>query len=532
MNEPHYFQPWLTKWSFGVRATLFLILLSAIMQFGSFTLSQNYIVSYFGAQSEDIVFAIQMTYVGILCNVPIVFRLLRHYEVRNYIALNIFFGIVLNICCLNTRNLLIFFILRFLQGISINAICVGVLVIITNVLEPSVRKVFAPTVFFGTVLSSTVVVGLIAANATLTSEIIDIYVYIIVFQCVVLAIVFLGFKKKSLMRQVPLGKIDWVGLIFFATSGVALAYTLLYGSKYYWFTDQRIVYSTVIVVLFAGLFMWRQATTSRPLMDLYVFKNHKFIAGLLLLGIYYGIKESINLIYNYTAVVLHWSPFQTAELGFCNILGLVIFMVITAQILIKSTVSVSRFLVTGFTMLLLYHLWVNFYLTPDLSFNDLALPVFLQGAASGILFVPISLFIITSVPESSGVTPLFIAANTRYVSLLNANAGFYNLQLYFNQHYRYDFLAHLTTQDEVFREKVTKSSQSFMSRGYSNAQAAKAALVSLQNSLTIQTQLLTIRAVFSLASIIIAVILITVIVTRISIKIRYGTLTIKKNPRH
>ncbi len=87
-----------------------------------------------------------------------------------------------------------------------------------------------------------------------------------------------------------------------------------------------------------------------------------------------------------------------------------------------------------------FNMWMSFLLTPDLSFTDLLLPVFVQGAASGLLFVPIMIFVLSSAPASTGITGLVIAACTRFTATLNSFAGFYNLQLYFNQYFKEGFL--------------------------------------------------------------------------------------------
>ncbi|NOW95941.1 MFS transporter [Mucilaginibacter sp. SG564] len=515
MRNPVYFKDWIANWGLGIRILLFLILLSAIMQFGSFTLSQNYIMAYLGAQPEDISFAIQITYVGILINVPLAFRFLRYFEMRNYLLTNMILGIILNVCCLHTSDIYIFFILRFFQGICINAVCIGALIMITGVLNPAIRQVLGPSVFFGTVFSSTVFIGIIAANATVNSQIINIYIYTIIFQGVVLALILCSLRAKTRFRKYPPFRIDWPGLLFYAVGGICLAYTLLYGTKYYWFSDPRIVISSALVILSSLMFFGRQLLATRPLIDVTVFKYKNFIAGLLVLGLYYGMKESINILYGYTAFVLKWSPTQTINLGLCNILSLIFFMIITARLLINHKKGIIPFLLVGFSMLLAYHFWVYYNLTPDLSFSDLVVPVIFQGAASGILFVPITVFVITSVPKSTGVAPLFLAANTRFISLLNANAGFYNLQIYFNQIYRESLINHLSPEDLNAMDFLSRLTKSFLTNGLPEVSAQQAANSSLQSVLETQSQLLADRAIFSVISLAIIGILLTILMFKV-----------------
>jgi DHA2 family multidrug resistance protein len=507
MNAPAYLKPWLVEWSWGMKISLFLILLSSVVQFVSFSLSQNYVVSYLGAQPEDITFSIQLTYAGILTTIPIQARLLRYFEMKGYLMIIIFFGIVLSAACIYIDNIIYFFIVRFLQGVIICSIAASMLTLIANYLQLQYKQVVGSSIFYGTVLSSGVLIGLVAGQVTLNSDFVHLYNYLIIFQVITLIIVLLGFNSKSGIRPYPLYQIDFTGAVFFMLAAIGLAYTIIYGSKYYWFTDKRIMLSTAIAVTGLILYLSRELTVKRPMVDLAVFKHRNFWLGLILLALYYGMKESINLIFGYAASVLQWSAPQVIMLGLVNIAGLIIFMVISAAILVKRKDVTLGFVICGFGMLLLYHLWMYFIFTPDLSFRDLILPLFFQGAASGILFVPIMIFTLNSVPQSTGITGLAMAACTRFISLLNAGAGFYNLQLYYNQLYRESFLAHLTGDDQPTADRLTGFRQLFLSKGYSIDQANALANMSVSKVLGVQGQLLTNRSVFLFIAVMISIIL-------------------------
>ena len=204
-------------------------------------------------------------------------------------------------------------------------------------------------------------------------------------------------------------------------------------------------------------------------------------------------------------------------LGLCNVAGIIIFMILTARILIRKKDAIIYFLLAGFSMSLLYHLWMYFIFTPDLSFDDLILPMFFQGAASGILFVPIMIFTLTAVPATTGFSGLVIAAFTRFSSLLNASAGFYNLQLYFNQLYKESFLLHITNIDDQTNERLNGFKQMFLSKGFSAEQAAAGANSSLAKVLGMQSQLLTNRATFLFIAAVITGIVV-LILTSLAIK--------------
>lgn len=512
MNAPAYLKPWLVEWNWGMKISLFLILLSAVVQFVSFSLSQNYVVSYMGAQPEDISFSIQLTYAGILTTLPVQVRLLRYFEMKGYLILIIFSGILLSAACIYIDTIIYFFIIRFLQGVIICSVAASMLTLIANYLKLQYKQVIGSSIFYGTVLSSGVLIGLVAGQVTINSNFVNLYNYLIIFQVITLVIVIFGFNSKSGIRPYPLYQIDFTGAAFFMLAAIAMAYTFIYGSKYYWFADSRIVLSATICIVGLILYLWRGLSVKRPLVDLKVFKYRNFWIGLILLALYYGMKESINLIFGYSASVLQWSEPQVITLGLVNIAGLIIFMVISAAILLRRKDLILGFVICGFSTLLLYHMWMYFIFTPDISFGDLILPLFLQGAASGILFVPIMIFTLSSVPQNTGITPLAMAACARFISLLNSGAGFYNLQLYYNQLYRESFLGHLTGDDPPTANRLADLKQLFLAKGYGADQANVLANVSLSKSLGIQGQLLTNRAVFLFIAAMIAVILLLALV--------------------
>ena len=161
--------------------------------------------------------------------------------------------------------------------------------------------------------------------------------------------------------------------------------------------------------------------------------------------------------------------------------------------------------------MLAYHFWIYLILTPDLAFIDLIGPVFLQGAASGLIFVPLMLFIFSSTPTYTGTTGLVMATYTRFIALLNSIAGFYNLQLYFNQYFKEGFLSGITAVDPATTERLNQYTTLFQSKGYSMPDASVLAAARLGQNLAQQTQLLSYRAIFMVLVCLIVFMLILII---------------------
>ncbi|MBG6234038.1 DHA2 family multidrug resistance protein [Pedobacter sp. CAN_A7] len=505
MKRPDYFNSWISGWDWGIRIALFLILLSALTQFGMFALTQNYMVAYLGAQPEDVTYALLLTNAGIISILPVQFRFQRYFKTRSYLLVNITLSICLNLLCLHCDNLYLFFILRFLQGILVANTAACLLIIIFSHISTEKSLAVGSAVFYGTILSNTVIVGLVAAFVVTTWDWKFTYYYSILFQLMALLITLLIFKPVNAIKKYPLHQIDWPGFVIFSFSASAFAYLMIYGSKYYWFSDERIQMAGFMACMGLCLFLYRQQIIKRPLIHLSIFRSGNVIIGLCLLAIYYGSKDSINLIYNYAGNTLKWSTLQVMTLGCFNVVGIIVFMTISTQLMVRNRSSIRLMLFTGFTMMVFYHLWVYFLLTPDLAFTDLIFPVFLQGASSGLLFMPIVIFVLSSAPANTGITGLVVAAYARFTAALISVPGFYNLQLYFNQFFKEGFLKHLTSETQQTVTRIATYRQHFESKGFSTEQASALAMTTISQNLSQQSQLITNRAIFLLLAILLGI---------------------------
>lgn len=232
MQAPNFVRPWLNTKPIGLQFILFSILLSAIVQFAAFAMSQNFVLSAFGAQPEDITLSLQLSYIGILVMLPIHFRLIRYLELRSYLISALAVGMLLNVMCYHTTDILLFCVLRFFQGNVVCAIAGSMLIMISNYLKMEHKRIVGPTIFYGTILSSSVLIGLVFANVTIDNDWKDLYGYLIAFQVAAMILVMVTFSARSGQKRYPLYQIDWIGTVFFAAAAVSLGYMMIYGSKY------------------------------------------------------------------------------------------------------------------------------------------------------------------------------------------------------------------------------------------------------------------------------------------------------------
>ena len=496
MDKNIYFKEWIHKWNLGMRTALFLILLFTIIQFSLFSLTQNYVVSYFGAQPEDVTFSIQVTYISLLFTLPLQIRFLNYFNTKKYLISVLLIGIILNLVSMKTTEIEVFIFLRFLQGMIISLIAGGMLTLIFSTLHEEKKMAVGYSVFYGTLLGSSVVAGAPSAWIIDNTDWKMIYYVVILFQIVSIIIVLLIFNSERSHKKYPLYQIDWKAYVILGSGMLTVAYCMVYGPKHYWFEDKLIVYSFFLSLFLILLFVLRQINSKRPIIHFSIFKSPRFIVGLVFLALFYGLKDTINLVYNYVSVINQWSNYDYIELAAINISGMSLTMYISSQLVAKKKFPIHYFLISGFGLMLAFNFWMYEIISPGLDFSDLMVPLFLQGASSGLLFVPIATFILSSVPVHTGISGSLVGGTVRFFTTLNSFAGYYTLQLFYNQHYKEQFLSHLTPYDFAYNERNSAAIQSFISKGFTSQESVALANSSMLKSLTTQTQLLTNQTIF------------------------------------
>lgn len=499
MGQTIYFNDRIGRYPGFVRFLLILVLFAAIAQFASFGLIQAHVISFYGAQPEDVSFAFQITYAGIISTLPIQFRLVRYFNTRSYLLTAFLTGIILNIGCLFVQDLVLFSILRFLTGIVTCLIAGCMLIVMFTTLPEEKKMLVGVSLFFSLILTIGLIIGIGASWVVLRMDWTAVYYGLIGLQVTAIFLCLFIFRPKPVMKPYPLYQIDWFGAVLFMFAAAAAAFVMIYGPKRYWMADPSIRYAAIFAAVILMLFLYRQLTIRRPLVDLSVFKSGKFIFALLLMLLFFGMKDSINLIYGYSAGVLGWSAADVVNSGLFNIAGVVIATFIAANVILAKKQNLPILLLAGFAVMFFYHFWVYINLTPGLSLRELSIPIFLHGFGSGLLFVPITIFCMAAVPNA-GMTGIVIVTYARFIAVLNSIAGFYTLQLNYNQQFKVSFLGKLAPENDLLLQRMELYKNLLVSKGYTQGEAAGISNMLIARSTGIQSQLLTIRAIFLIAA--------------------------------
>ncbi len=202
-------------------------------------------------------------------------------------------------------------------------------------------------------------------------------------------------------------KIDYWGMLFLVVGIGALQIMLDKGQEDDWFGSHFIL--TLAVLAFVGLsfFIFRELCAEHPIVDLYVFRNRTYSAGVFLMTVLgfvlYGSTVLVPLLLQ---TVLGYPALQSGIAMLPRGLGSFIFMPIVGVLMGK--IEPRKLLGAGI-FIVSFSFWRFAHLNLDVGFWDFFWPLIIQGMAMGLLFVPLTTITNDPIPneEMGNATSLF-----------------------------------------------------------------------------------------------------------------------------
>lgn len=485
-NKIPVFKSWAPEWL--IRGSILLMMLPSLSLFGFFTTNAAATAGYYGIEPQDVQFSVVLFYGSLASFFPLEKRFFRYLASRNYFILGVFLLVLTSVVCYSTRNVAVFFIFRFLQGVfngGVNTICITLLF---RRLTGERARVIGYSYFYGLLLAS------LPLTMVVTSLLLDHFDMNVLFKAMAFMLIppaillSLIMNDVRLQKKFPLYQIEWVSYVFYFLIFCSGGYALVYGQKYNWFEDYRICFCLFAVVVLIFLFVLRQTRLKRPFIDLSIFKHPNYIFGALLLIPLYICRGSLNISTAYFSTALGMDPIHVSRLLLVNIAGVVISIVAVSRLVLLKK-PVRMIFIAGFAFLLIFHVWMSFLFTTGADESAYIMPLIIQGIGSGTVMVPLIIFTISSVPApvstSASGAGIFFRFTGFCLSLALIN--FFQLSAK-SEHYQ-SFRQQVTEVNPLATEQVARYRQLLKSRGLVNEQANSAARVMLGKAVDKQTQL-------------------------------------------
>lgn len=195
-------------------------------------------------------------------------------------------------------------------------------------------------------------------------------------------------------------RMDWMGFASLALGIGALQLVLDRGNQDDWFSSQMLIYAAVIATLSMIFFVIYTLTGKHhPLFDLRIFKDRNFLFASLIMttigiGFFGGMLLQSLFLQNFLGYPTFEAGLYMAPRGLASLLVMIFIGKFVGKI------PPRNFVFAG----ILASIAGNFLMTRlsgDISANDLIVPMLLQGAGMGLVFVPISTLAFTTLPKET-----------------------------------------------------------------------------------------------------------------------------------
>ena len=194
--------------------------------------------------------------------------------------------------------------------------------------------------------------------------------------------------------------LDGVGLGLMAMGLGCLQYVLDEGERYDWFNDRNILITAILSVFSLVAFaFWELRVVRNPIVDLRILLNNRTVAVgcLLAMTLAFGLFGGVILTPQFQQNLLNFTATLSGLSILTRALGIMVATPITLILLSRFHVKPRILLGIGFVIVALANVNNARVLTTDSTFETFIFPLVIGGLGFGMLFVPLSVAVLSSV---------------------------------------------------------------------------------------------------------------------------------------
>jgi len=448
-----------------------------------------------GATTSEIGWVVTAYAIGNVIIIPMTSWLSVQFGRRNYFAASIILFTICSYLCGNASTITELIIFRFLQGVGGGALLVTSQTIITESYPPEKRGMAQAIYGMGVIIGPTLgppLGGFITDHAGWP------YIfYINIPLGIIAALLTLQFvRSPKYAERSSASDIDWAGIGLLAVFVGSLQYILEKGQEDDWFNNSTIVVLTIMSILGAFFFIWRETTFRNPVVQLKVLKNGNLRIGTILSFIMgFGLYGSTFILPLYTQSILGWTATQ-AGLLFVPAAITTAFMMPLIGRFLQTGIKHQYLVSAGMLLFFFFCMWGYKILTPDTSKEAFFWMLILRGVAMGLLFIPITAL---SLGTLKGREIGDGAAFTGMMRQLGGSFGVAVIITYMarkNMTHRSDLVSKLDINNPAIQAKLAALQNGMVAKGADVFTAKQEAIKLMEYSVTKQAAVLSYMDVF------------------------------------
>ncbi|VTR28350.1 Multidrug resistance protein B [Sphingobacterium thalpophilum] len=465
------FKSWVPEWM--IKIVLFALLLPSIVLFFLPITNLQAAAGYYGSEPADMQFSVALFYAGYVGFYSLERRFFNYLAAREYFILFTFLLLLTCWICYLTKEIYIFFPIRFVQGLLFaSTVNLSLSLMFTRLRSERAREI-SFSVFFGLLICA------LPFNNIVTADLIDSFNFNIVYKGALFSylpsLIFLPMTMNRIRLNIrfPLYKLDWQSFSLYSIGLVLIGYIMIFGQEYYWFTDIRIRCSMLALTVLTVLFIIRQRAMKRPYIDLRIFRSRNFKAGLLVLFIMYICRFVSGITNSYFSSLLGFDPMHISYINVFNLMGLISGTIVAACMIIQKK-NIRYIWSIGFILLLVFHIIMFYHSDVQADEYNYFIPLYLQGLGVGLIMVPTIIYTISAVAVSRGTSAAAISLAIRYLGFCASIALINFFDLYGKSRHYNAFQDHLSLLDYPLIRYMQTQTNVLLTKGLHSGLSGKA----------------------------------------------------------
>lgn len=205
------------------------------------------------------------------------------------------------------------------------------------------------------------------------------------------------------------GGVDWIGILLLCAGLGTLQVVLEQGHQFDWFENAVIRQLAILAAVALPTFVWWELRCARPAVDLRVLRHRSLAAGSLfslVLGL--GLYGTVFVVPVFAQTVLRYTATQTGLLMLPGALASALTMALLGRVVNRVD---PRLLIATGAVLMVITMGQLAAISPDTGEDSLFGPLIFRGVTTVMMFLPLSLATLGSLPREE----------------VGAGSGFYNL---------------------------------------------------------------------------------------------------------
>ena len=282
--------------------------------------------------------------------------------------------------------------------------------------------------------------------------------------------------------------VDWSALAMLAVGLGCLQTVLEEGQSEQWFESPFIVLTTIASLSGLALFIHRQLTTDRPVVDLNVLRYRSLWAGSLLsIVVGMALYGAVFAVPIFAQTILGYTAQETGLLLAPSAAMTALLMPVAAKL--AGRVDPRAQLVMGTLILVGSMRWLG-QMSPDTGEANIFWPLIVRSFGTALMFLPLSLATLGPIPKKD------ISAASGFYNLtrqLGGSIGVALLSTLLDRReafHRAVLVEHLSSSDPLVTVRVAAYTARFVAAGYTGPDATAHALKLLDGGVSVQAAIL------------------------------------------